>query len=114
MKIKETMHQRVAVLSLKGSLMGPPETLKLTDDISQLIRDGVTRVILDLRHVNWINSLGVGAIVKSLTLLQKEEGLLYLVGMTDKVKSVFAITQLIKLFSVHDDLKKAIDELNSR
>ena len=112
MKIKETIHQKVAVLNLKGNLMGPPETVKLVEDVQGLVEDGLKRIVFDFNNVNWINSLGVGAIMKCLTLLRNKEGHLYLVGLTDKVKSVFMVTQLLKVFTIKDTVEEAVNELN--
>jgi anti-sigma B factor antagonist len=112
MKIKETIHQKVAVLTLKGNLMGPPETVKLVEDLRGLVEDGLKRIVFDFNNVNWINSLGVGAIMKCLTLLRNKEGHLYLVGLTDKVKSVFMVTQLLKVFTIKETIDEAVNELN--
>lgn len=112
MKIKETIHQKVALLTLRGNLMGPPETVTLFEDVEGLVKDGLKRIVFDFSHVNWINSLGVGAIMKCLTLLKNKEGYLYLVGLTDKVKSVFMVTQLLKVFTIKDSVDEAVAELN--
>ena len=113
MKIKETIHQKVALLTLKGSLMGPPESVKLFDDVNNLVNDGIKRIVFDFNNVNWINSLGVGSIMKCLTLLRNKEGYLYIVGLTEKVESVFMMTQLLKVFTIKDTTKEALEELNA-
>jgi len=112
MKIKESIHQKVAVLSLRGKLMGPPETTRLFKDVQDLIADGVTRVVIDLSHVNWINSMGVGAIMKSFGELNKNGGELRLVGLTQKVHSVFMMTQLTRVLTIHNTIEEAVDKLN--
>lgn len=112
MKIKETIHQKVAVLSLRGKLMGPPATNELFERVAALIADGVIRIVLDLSHVNWINSMGVGAVMKCLTAVRDAEGHLHLSGPTEKVHSVFVMSQLTKLFPIHENVDEAIIELN--
>ncbi len=112
MKIKEKMHQKVAVLTIKGKLMGPPATIKLVEDVEELIQDGVKRVVLDLKHVNWINSMGVGSILKALSRLNKAGGVLHLVGLTEKVRSVFMMSQLTKIIPINETVNEAIEELN--
>jgi len=113
MRIKETIHQKSAVLSLKGNLMGPPDTIKLYEDVENLIADGIKRVAIDFTHVNWINSLGVGSIMKCLKNMNAVEGHLYLVGLTEKVRSIFMVTQLIKVFTIKDTIEEAVEELNN-
>jgi len=112
-KLKETLYQKTAVLSLRGKLMGPPASTKLYEDVINLLENGVIRIVFDLSHVNWINSLGVGAIVKCYTAVEKYKGLLHLVGLTEKVKSIFVMSQLTKIFTIHDSVDNAVAELNN-
>ncbi len=112
MKIKESIHQKVAVLSLRGNLMGPPASTKLFSDIQGLINDGVKRIVIDMQHLNWINSLGVGAIMKCLSALKQAEGHLRLVGLTQKVHSIFMMTQLTRVLEINNTVDEAVEELN--
>ena len=113
MKIKETFYRKVAVLSLRGKLMGPPASTDLYEKVTALLEEGVTRIVFDLGHVNWINSLGVGAIVKCFTAVNSAKGALHLVKLTDKVRSVFVMSQLTKIFKIHDSVENAVEELNN-
>jgi len=112
MKIKESIYQRVAVLTIHGNLMGPPDTNELVDKITDLTENGVFRIVLDLKHVKWINSLGVGSIMRCRAIIERAEGWLHLANLSDKVRSVFVMSQLTKVFSIHDSAKEAVEELN--
>ena len=112
MKIKEKMHQKVAELELHGKLMGPPETARLVNIVSNLLEDGVSRIVINMKHVNWINSLGLGSIVKCITAVRDEKGVLHLSGLTEKVRSLFMMSQLIKIVTIHEKAEEAIETLN--
>lgn len=112
MKIKESIYQKVAVLSIKGNLMGPPESNVLYENISGLIEEGVTRITLDLKNVRWINSMGLSAILKSMNILQKANGYLHLAQLSEKVKSVFVISQLTRIFTIHSSIEEAVVAMN--
>ncbi len=112
MKIKENVYKKVAVLDLRGKLMGPPATNKLVSDVQELLEEGITRIVVDLKHVNWINSLGLGSIVKCINLVRQSNGSLHLAGVGEKVKSLFVMSQLIKILTIHSSAKEAVDELN--
>jgi len=112
MKIKETIHQKVAVLSLRGKMMGPPATSDLHERIDSLLENGVSRIVLDLKHVSWINSLGLGALVKSYSAVQQAKGQLHLVRLSEKVRSVMVMSQLTKVFIIHESVEAAVEELN--
>lgn len=113
MKIKETIDKKVAVLSVHGNLMGPPDTVDLYERVRDLTENGVFRVVLDLKHVKWINSIGVGAIMHALSIIQKVDGQLHLANLTDKVRSVFVMAQLNKLFTIHDSINAGVELLNN-
>jgi len=112
MKIKKSIHMKVAVLKISGALMGPPDTQTLFQTVSDLINDGFKRIVLDMAHTHWINSQGIGALVRSYKLINEKDGMLILAELSDKVRSVMTISQLSRIFEVRDSVKEAIDELN--
>ncbi|MBI3580371.1 MAG: STAS domain-containing protein [Ignavibacteriales bacterium] len=108
MTIKEKMHGDVAVIALKGNLMGEPETINLRDKIYSLLEDDVKKVVLDLGKVRWVNSTGLGALIASMTSVKNKGGELRLASITDKVESLFVITQLTKVFKTYETVERAI------
>jgi len=114
MKIRENIIQRVAVLTVIGKLMGPVESNKLHESVKNLISEGVFRIVLDLSHVNWINSIGVGSIMRCYTEMAAVHGSLHLTGLSEKVRSVFIISQLTRVFTIHENVYDAVNVLNSQ
>jgi len=108
MQIKERMEGDVAVLELKGKLMGGPETLSIHTKVKDLISKGVNKVVMDLGKVTWMNSTGLGALMGSMTSLKSADGDLKLARVTEKVKSLFMITKLITIFSTYDSVDDAV------
>ena len=97
----------VHVISVKGNLMGGPETISVHDKVKELITKEQTKVVIDLSHVKWMNSSGLGTMMGCLTSLRTAKGDLKLCGVTDKVKSLFMITKLITLFETYDTPEQA-------
>ena len=108
MQIKEQIEGDVVVLHLKGNLMGDPETTEFRDKIKNLVRDGFLKIVLDVSKVKWINSSGLGALISALTTVNNAGGDLRLSSVTEKIKSLFMITQLIKVFKVFESNERAI------
>jgi anti-sigma B factor antagonist len=98
----------VAVLTVKGNMMGGPETIAVHDKVKELIDQKKTKVVIDLSHVKWMNSSGLGTMMGCLTSLKSANGDLKLCGVTDKVKSLFMITKLITLFETYETPEEAI------
>ena len=108
MTIKEKMHGNVAVIILKGNLMGEPDTENLREKVQSLLQEGFTRVAIDMKGVRWISSTGLGTLIAILTSLKNKNGDLRLANITDNVESVFAITQLVKVFKTFESIDRAV------
>lgn len=108
MTIKEKMHGDIAVLSLKGNLMGEPDTTDVREKVYSLLQDEVKKVVLDLGKVKWINSSGLGALIAGMTSVKNKGGEMVLANVTDKVESLFMITQLIKVFKTYETVDRAL------
>ncbi len=111
MKIKEKIENHVAILTLSGKMMGGPETTALHDHIRGLINDGITKVVIDLGDVKWMNSSGMGVLMACTTTLKSANGQLVLARVSEKVNSLLIITQLIKVFETYETVERAVAAL---
>ncbi len=64
-------------------------------------------VFIDLNSVSWMNSMGVGSLMRSLTTIRNAEGDIRLARMSEKARSVFVITQLISIFKIFETVEEA-------
>jgi len=108
MNIKEKMQGDVAVVALKGNLMGEPDTTEVREKIYSLLQDDVKKIVLDLGKVKWINSSGLGSLIAAMTSVKNKGGEMRLANITEKVESVFMITQLIKVFKTYETVDRAV------
>lgn len=107
MKIELKEIGDVTVIAVKGKLMGGPETISLHEQVKTLIEQDIKKVVIDLSHVAWMNSSGLGTMMGCLTSLRNGGGDLKLSGVTEKVKSLFMITKLITIFETYDTADEA-------
>ncbi len=112
MQINEERQGDVAILTLKGKLMGGPETQAVHEKVKDLADNKVLKVVIDLAKVKWMNSSGLGAVMGSMTTLKNAGGELKLANVTEKVKSLFIITKLITLFDTHDSVGDAVSSFS--
>ncbi|GBD95072.1 anti-sigma-B factor antagonist [bacterium BMS3Abin05] len=108
MQIKEEIRGNVAVLFLKGNLMGGPEGMKVHEKIKSLLTDKLKNIVIDLSKVKWMNSSGLGILMACLTSVQKAGGNLKISGTTDKIKNLFMITKLITIFETYENVDRAV------
>ena len=108
MTITEKLHGRVTVLSLKGNLLGEPETTELRQIVGRLTKRDDKQVVLDLGGLKAINSSGLGELISALTSLRKRSGDLYLARLPDKMHALLMITHLIRVFKVYETVERAV------
>jgi anti-sigma B factor antagonist len=108
MALKEQMKGDVAVLELKGKLMGGPETSDIHDKVKALVAAGHNKIVADVGKVTWMNSTGLGALMGAMTTLRNAKGDLKLARITEKVESLFVITKLVTVFDTFDTVDEAV------
>jgi anti-sigma B factor antagonist len=99
----------IALLSLAGRLVLGDETATLRDTLAALIADAITRVILDLKALTFIDSTGLGILVAAHTIFEKAGGGLRLLHLTQRHIQLLVLTKLTAIFRVFDDEQGAID-----
>ena len=108
MTIKEKKSGNVTVLSLKGDLMGEPETGKLREHLYGLLNAGSLNIVVDLAGVRYVSSTGLGTLISCLTSTKSKGGDMRLARVTEKVESLFVITQLVKVFKEYETVERAV------
>lgn len=108
MQIKEKMDNNVAVITLKGDLLGEPDTTTLRDKIHSLVNDDVKSVVIDLGGVSYMNSSGLGALISAHTTMRNGGGELRLARVEGKVQNLFVMTQLVKVFDTYETVDRAV------
>lgn len=114
MNFKDKIKGDVGILTLKGKLMGYPETDQLHDEIRSFLGQGIKKILVDLKDVSWLNSMGVGALMRCMTTVKNNGGDLRLSRLTDKARSVFVMTQLIRIFDIYETVDLGIASFKSK
>lgn len=68
------------------------------------------KVVVDLEKVSYVDSSGLATLVEMLKKMKSQGGSLGLAGMSDKVKSLFEITKLDKLFLLYKTQAEAVSQ----
>ncbi len=76
--------------------------------LSDILSSGTTNVLLVLTNVKYINSTGLGTIVKCVDNFREKGGDIKLVGVPTKVIALFEMLGLLALFETHDTIENAV------
>ncbi len=98
---REVSH--VTIVDIVGRITLGDETGKLRDTIRQLISEGKKKIVLNLAHVDYIDSSGVGELVSGFTTVRNAGGELKLLSLTKKVQDVLYVTKLYTVFDIKED-----------
>ena len=98
---REVSH--VTIVDINGRITLGDETGQLRDTVRQLITQGKKKIVLNLAHVDYIDSSGVGELVSSFTTVRNAGGELKLLALTKKVQDVLYVTKLYTVFDIKDD-----------
>jgi anti-sigma B factor antagonist len=98
----------VVILDLSGNLtLGPPEQL-FKDTVAELSSRKQTNIIVNLQGVEFMDSSGVGALVKSFTTVSKSGGKLKLLQAGKFIQHTLKLTGLLGIFELFDDEAAAL------
>ena len=84
------------------------EGARLREVINTALVDGERKLLLNLTELYYIDSSGLGEIVRAYTCVTKQGGQLQLLKLTNKVRDLLEITKLCTVLEVHDDEVQAI------
>ncbi|MBP1603677.1 MAG: rsbV [Acidobacteria bacterium] len=76
--------------------------------INGLVEAGQKRIVLNLGEVPYIDSAGLGEVVRSYTTVKKHDGVLKLLSLTKRIQDLLAITKLLTVFDTYDSETDAV------
>jgi anti-sigma B factor antagonist len=108
MEIVERTVSDVTVLDLKGKMtLGEGDEL-LKDKINSLLAAGKKKLLLNLEGVPYIDSAGLGEVVRTYTTVSRQGGSLKLLNLTKRIEDLLSITKLLTVFDTFDSESEAV------
>ncbi len=98
----------VVIIALSGKIMGGPEAGEINEQINNFIDKGKINIIIDLKHVEWMNSSGLGILIGVITTLKNNNGKMVLTNVSERILNLLKITKLINVFEIEQDFDSAI------
>jgi len=112
MEIVERTVNDVTVLDLKGKMtLGEGDEL-LKDKINSLLAAGKKKLLLNLEAVPYIDSAGLGEVVRTYTTVSRQGGSLKLLNLTKRITDLLSITKLLTVFDTYDTESAALSSFN--
>ena len=108
-QIDERLVGDVVILDLRGRMTVSEESKPAADSVRRLLLERRTKLLLNLAHVPFIDSVGIGDIVRAFTATQRAGGVLTLCGVNDRIRAVLDATQLSSVIDSFESEQLALD-----
>lgn len=108
MKIHGALGDQVAVLRLKGDMLGGPETDELVATAKQIASREHPALLINLADVPLINSLGLSAFIRVYKAIAEKHGRVCLTNLTGRTHTVFEIVKLSFVFDIYETEREGL------
>jgi anti-sigma B factor antagonist len=99
----------VCVLALKGRLRLGEEGTGFRTAIDNLLSTGITKIVVNLEHVNYVDSAGLGALIEAHRTTKAKGGHLKLSNLGPKFKQALETVRLTKIFETYPTEAAALE-----
>ena len=113
LQIDQRVVNGVTILDLKGKItLGEGDEL-LKKEIDSLIQKDQKKLLLNLEGVPYIDSAGLGEIVRTYTTVSRQGGKLKVLNLTKRIQDLLAITKLLTVFETYESEPDAVKSFGS-
>ena len=99
--------QEVSLVEVTGRLTSF-EAKAFRDMILALLKQGHTNIVLNLTSLEYLDSSGIGELVRNYLSVVKKGGAMKVVGLAPRVEEILKVTQLYQVFPEFPDEASAL------
>lgn len=112
MQITQRAAGDVTILDLDGKLVAGDGAELLRDKVASVVFQGNRKLLLNLAKVGYMDSGGLGELVRCSLIAGREKGSVKLVNLTSRITDLLTITKLLTVFDTYDSEKAALDDFS--
>jgi anti-sigma B factor antagonist len=109
LEIEQRDREGIVILDLKGRITMGEEVTTFRERIALTANSDDPKVILNLQHVDYIDSTGLGAVVMGSTAVQKHGGTIKLLNLNRRNLELLVATKLAVIFEIFNDEQDAVN-----
>lgn len=107
--IEQRETEGIFIFDLRGRIVAGAEATELRDALVQFATRPSPNLILDLQHVHFIDSTGLGILVIGHSAMKQAGGALKLLNLSKRSAQLLILTKLSTVFEMFDDEQAAIN-----
>lgn len=113
MKLSSRLVDGITVLDVEGKVLLGEGDIQIKQAIDDLLAQGRKKYLLNLAKVPYIDSAGLGQIIRCFTAIRKSGGTLKLLSPNAKVIDLLTVTKLVNVFDWYNDESGALNSFAS-
>jgi anti-sigma B factor antagonist len=102
------------VIDISGRITVGEGNIALREIVRDLTDKGTKKIVLNLGEVIYVDSSGIGELVKTHTTIRNKGGELKLAGLNQRVNDLLQMTRLSSVFDIQKDEASAIQSFGSQ
>ncbi|MEW6364406.1 MAG: STAS domain-containing protein [Acidobacteriota bacterium] len=108
MKIGTRKVGEVVILDLEGKILIGDGCQELRDAVCKALDEGHNKILLNLVGVPYMDSTGLGEVIRNYKTVMDKGGKLKLLSLTSRMKDLMSMTKLLTVFEVFEVEQEAL------
>ena len=113
MKFSTRKVREVVIIDVEGKILLGEGDVEIKQAVDALIDKGTKNILLNLEKVPYIDSAGLGEVIRCFTALRRIGGSLKLLSPNSRIIDLLDITNLLNVFDWYDDEASAVKSFAS-
>lgn len=111
MKINQITKEDIVILEIEGEI-DATNSHKLESLINELIAEKKIKLVIDMKKLIFINSIGLAILTDMIKLLRDSGGSLKFSNLHPNIEKIFKLTGLERYFDIYNSLSEALDSFS--
>lgn len=103
MKFSTRKSGDVIIIDIEGKILLGEGDVEIKQAVDDLLKKGKKNILLNLAKVPYIDSAGLGEIIRCFTALRRSGGSFKLLCPNPRIIDLLSITNLLNVFDLYDD-----------
>jgi anti-sigma B factor antagonist len=113
MKLSTRKVGNIVILDIEGKILLGEGDVEIKQAIDELLGQGKKNILLNLGKVPYVDSAGLGEIIRCFTAVRKNGGQLKLLSPNQRLTDLLTITKLVNVFDWYSDEPTALGSFAS-
>jgi anti-sigma B factor antagonist len=113
MKFSSRKVDNVSIIDIEGKILLGDGDVEIKQAVDDMLSRGDRNILLNLARVPYIDSAGLGEIIRCFTAIRKNGGSFKLLSPNQRLIDLLAITKLVNVFDWYNDEPSAVKSFSA-